>query len=230
MEKLLGILQKQDIKVTDALKQELQNIWDQGLAEAKEAAKKDTGDLLTQDQVNKIVQDRLARERSSYEGELKELRGKMEGLVDPSKVEEVKSGFEEQVQNLQKQQQDTKKAYELKLAAERSGVKDPDYFDYLVQKEGLYDRIKIDEGGTLYATDTEGNFLVEDGKKLGPSRLVGELKEIKPDLFGVEEPPLKKTTGATTPPPGGGKDTESIGIKIARERAQAEEYNPWAEK
>lgn len=239
MDKLLGILQKQEkedgFQVTDALKHELQNVWDDAVKNAKEEGKKsvNTDNLFSQEDLNEKIQKRLARQESAHEAELAALQEKTKGLLDPSKLKE----YEDKVKELQMESQKIKnqltREYELKLAATAEGIKDPEYFEFLAQKEKLYDRLKVGENGTVVVTDFEGTVLTgEDGKHLGPEKLIKKLKEDKPDLFiqpqdqGGSETP--KTTGPTTP---GAPQSTGVGLVGKRMAEQKEPntfaYDPW---
>lgn len=225
MDKLLEALKKAKIEVTDDLKKALQTVWDEAINQAKEEGKKsvDTGNLFTQEQLNEIISKRLARQEKIHEAEIKELQDKMKGLLDPSKVKE----FEDRIQELEKSSKENqaklKKEYELKMAAIRAGVKDPDYFDYLAQRDKLYDRIKVEEDGSLVVLDAQGNVLAEkDGKKFGPEKLIEELKGTKPDLFGeAAQPKPTWTPGPTNPAGGGGGDNDGPGKILGQKQKEA---------
>ncbi len=241
MEKLLGILQKQDgFEVTDDLKSELQKVWDGAIEKAQEKAREEgkksvnTDNLFTQEDLNEKIQKRLARQEAAHEAELAALQEKTKGLLDPAKLKE----YEQKVEELQTESQATKnkltREYELKLAATAAGVKDPEYFEFLAQKEKLYDRLKATDEGTVAATDEQGNLLTgEDGKQLGPQTLINKLKEDKPDLFvqpddnkGDSEP--KQTPGPTTPGIATGSEVGEIGKRMAeREEPKVPAYDPW---
>lgn len=171
MDKLFEILKGAGLELTDELKSKIESVWP------------DTDGLLTQDKVDEIVRKRLAREQEKHEAELDELRGKMEKLVDPSQVEQVKSEFNTQLEEAKKSRLAEKKLYELKLAATKAGAKDLDYLEYLVEKNGYQDRVDIGEDGKLYVTK-DGKPVVDDkGQPLGLNALVEEIKAEKPDLF-----------------------------------------------
>ena len=213
MDKLLEILKALGIDVEkDDVKKKLESDDFKKIYEANWPKAVDTKDLFTQEQVNEIVAKRLAREQKLHEAEIKELQEKMKGLLDP-KVKE----FEDRIQELEKSSKENqaklKKEYELKMAAIRAGVKDPDYFDYLAQRDKLYDRIKVEEDGSLVVLDAQGNVLAEkDGKKFGPEKLIEELKGTKPDLFGeAAQPKPAWTPGPTNPAGGGGGNNDGPG-------------------
>lgn len=182
--KIIELLNKNEIELTDDLKSEIDKVWETETA---------TGDnLFTQDELDDIIKKRLAREQKVYESEIKDLQDKLKGLIDPEKVQE----YEEQVKNLKGQLDDIKKNtakdYELKLAGTKNGVVDEEYFEFLIEKNKLKDRLvaQVNDDGQVevFATDNEGNILTEDGKKLGPEALVNEFKESKPDLFSAKKP------------------------------------------
>lgn len=222
MDKLLEALKKGKIEVTDDLKKALQTVWDEAINKAKEEGKKDTGDLFSQEQLNDIIAKRLARQEKIHEAEIKELQEKMKGLLDPSKVKEFEDKIKELEKNSKESQAALKKEYELKLAATKAGIKDPDYFEFLAQKEKLYDRIKVNDDGSLVVTDKDGNVLAEkDGKKFGPEKLIEELKQSKPDLFGEVQQQQRWTPGATNPAGGSGVNKDSIGAILGKQQKEA---------
>lgn len=195
MDKLLEVLKSAGIEVTDDLKTKIKDVWP------------DTSNLLTQEKVDDIVKERLARAERLHEQELNELRGKMEKLVDPSQVEKVKGEFKEQLESTQKARLADIKRYELKLAATKAGVKDLDYIEFLLDKQGYSDRLGIDDQGNVYVTDKEGKVLADDkGQKFGPEKLINELKETKPDLFGEKN---QKNIGSGSNPAGGGNNVSN---------------------
>ena len=177
MEKLLKILKDVDnFELTDELKAKIKKVWE-------DATDIDTDDLFTQEEINEVVKKRLAREQKLHEQEINDLKGGMEGLVDPVKVKEYESKIEELEGDAEERTTVLKKQYELQLAATKAGVTDQEYFEFLVEKNGLKDRLETDDEGNIVVTDKEGNIITEDGKKLGPSKLMDELKKDKPDLF-----------------------------------------------
>jgi hypothetical protein len=229
MEKLLKILKALGVDVaSDDIKAKLEADDFKKVFTDNWPKEVDTKDLFTQEQVNEIVSKRLTREQKVHEAEIGELQEKMKGLLDPSKVKEFEGKIEELEKASKANQAKLTKEYELKLAATKAGVKDPDYFDFLAQKDSLYDRIKVNEDGSLVATDKDGNILVEDGKKFGPEKLVEELKESKPDLFGEvrgQQQQQQQTPWGPGPTnPAGGKNTPeegSFGKEMAKS-AQSE--------
>jgi len=180
MEKIIELLGKNDIEITDDLKSEIKNIWEENIPK--------TDDLFTQDDVDDIVKKRLGRAQSSYESEIKELKEAMEDMIDPEKVEEYETKIKELENKSNQREAELKTNYELQLSAKNAGVKDLDYFDFLVDKRGMKDRLKLDEEGDVVAVDSEGNIMTtEDGKKLGASVVVNEIAEDKPDILSKKE-------------------------------------------
>lgn len=225
MDKFLAILRALGIDVEkDDVKKKLESDDFKKVYEANWPKVVDTKDLFTQDQVNEIVAKRLAREQKLHEAEIKELQDKMKGLLDPSKVKE----FEDRIKELEtagkENQAKLKKEYELKMAAIKAGVKDPEYFEFLAQKDKLYDRIKVEEDGSLVVLDDKGNVLAEkDGKKFGPEKLIEELKGTKPDLFGESAQPRTPWGPGPTNPAGGGGggDKDGPGKILGKQQKEA---------
>jgi len=210
MDELIKFLKENDVEITDDLKGEIKNIWNSNLP--------NEDDLFTQDDVDEIVKKRLARAESSYETEINELKEAMKDLVDPEKLEEYKEKVKELEGKAEEREKELKTEYELQLAAKDAGVKDPEYFEFLVEKKGIKNRLKLDEEGKVVATDKEGNILTEDGKKLGPSVLINEIKEEKPDVFGEKEFDKDAGGGGGNPLRSGPKDkkknTESLAMEL----------------
>ncbi len=188
MQEVLNILKENDIEITDEIRESLSNI-----------VEKDShpDNSLTQKEVNEMVKERLDRERAAYESEIEELKNEMEELVDPDKVEK----YQEKINKLE----DTKtnmrnglvKDYELKMAALEAGVADIEYFEYLVEKNQVKEKLRINSDGNLNITDESGNFLTENGKKVGVRKIIADFKEEKPDLFTGGGG--KNTSGPTNP-------------------------------
>ena len=208
MDKLIELLEENDIEVTDDLKNEIQEVYPEEV---------NTDDPFTQDNLNDVVKKRLARQEKLHEQEIQELKDEMEGLVDPDKVEEYESKIEELEGEADKRESQLKKDYELQLAATEAGVKDQEYFDFLVEKKGLKNRLTTDDDGSVVATDEDGNIMTEDGKKLGPSALVNEIKEEKSDVFGEKEEDGEDIGGGGNPGGGPSKDVQKNTESLATE-------------
>ena len=218
MEKLLGTLQKQEIEVTDALKKELQKVWEEETKAIEEKFKETTGNLFTQEELDRKIDSRLARERAMSDGEIKELRGKIEKLVDPEQVEKVKSEFQGQIENLQVARNKDKIDYELRLAATKAGAKDEDYIVFQAEKRGLKDTLEITDQGQIFVKDKKD----EKGNPVGVAFLVEELRKELPHSFGEPEKPRITSPGSTNPPPGPGEDPTQEQKRIAAENLAAE--------
>lgn len=210
MDELIKFLEENDVEVTDDFKEKIKSIWNSYLP--------DEDDLFTQDELDEIIEKRLARAEKSYESEIKDLKKAMKEMIDPEKVEEYEDKIKELEGKAEEREKELKTEYELQLAAKDAGVKDPDYFEFLVEKKGVKNRLKLDDEGKVVATDEEGNILTEDGKKLGPSALVNEIKEEKPDVFGEEKEVGTDIGGGGNPGGSGPKDkkknTESLAMEL----------------
>jgi hypothetical protein len=218
VEDIIKVLEDSDIEVTDNLREEIENNYPEV---------NDTDDLFTQEDVNEIVQKRLTREQKLHEQEIVELKDEMEGLVDPDKIEEYESRIEELENKTEERTTELKKTYELQLAAANAGVSDQEYFEFLVEKKGLKDRIKTDDDGNVVATDEEGNILTENGNKLGPSALIDDIKEEKPKIFEKEDD--DNDIGGGGGNPGGGtpkdvkKNTKNLAADLGYKTKDKEE-------
>jgi len=160
-EELLDLL-KSEVGVEelpDDLKDQINELWPD---------QPDTDDLFTQEDVDEIVQQRLARERKAHESEIDELKEQMEDMVDPSEHNELKEKFEKIDNKAQERVAETTKEYELKLAAAKAGVRKDaiDDFAKLVDK----DQLKYD-----------------DGEVKGVDDLIENVKEEKQFLFEPEQ-------------------------------------------
>ena len=218
MEELIKLLQKNDIEVTDDLENSIKKIYPE---------KVDTDDLFTQEDLNDVVKKRLNREQKLHEQEINDLKGEMEGLVDPVKVKEYETKIEEFEGKAEERTTVLKKQYELQLAATKAGVTDQEYFEFLVEKNGLKSRLKTDDEGNIVVTDKEGNIITEDGKKLGPSKLLDELKKDKPDLFTDKKKADGTDIGGGGNPPDGTdkskkKNTENFAVELGYKKKDKE--------
>lgn len=197
MQEVIDILKENDIEITDEIRESLSNAVEKGT---------DPDNYLTKKDVNEMVRERLDRERAAYESEIEELKDEMEELVDPEKVEEYQEKIDELEATKTNMRNGLVKDYELKLAALEAGVADIEYFEYLVEKNRVKDKLQIDSDGNLNVTDENGNFLTENGKKVGVRKIVADIKEEKPDLFtGGGE---KNTSGPTNPDGSGELDEQ----------------------
>ena len=223
MDKLFAILKPLGIDVTkDDVKKILESDDFKKVYEANWPKAVDTKDLFTQEQLNEIVAKRLARQEKIHEAEIKELQEKMKGLLSPEKTKEFEDKIKELEEASKANQAKLKKEYELKMAAIRAGVKDPDYFEFIAQRDKLYDRIKVEEDGSLVVLDAQGNVLAEkDGKKFGPEKLIEELRENKPDLFGEAAQPKPTWTPGPTNPAGGGGNNDGPGKILGQKQKEA---------
>lgn len=200
MEKLIELLEDNDVEVTDDLKSEIESIWPE---------ENDTDDLFTQEEVNEIVKNRLSREQNVHEQEINELKEEMENLVDPEKIEEYEERIDELENSAEQRTASLKKEYELQLAAANAGVKDREYFEFLAEKRNFKDRLMEDEEtGDIIVTNEEGEpITTEEGEKAGPELLVNQLKEDKPSL--VEDESGEEGSNNTDIGSGGNPNTET---------------------
>lgn len=175
VDKLIELLKKNGVEVTDDLKSSIANIWEKSMP--------DTADLFTQKEVNEIVKKRLGREQKMHDNEIETFKKTIKDMVDPEKVEEYKDKITSLEKESQKKSQDLIKDYELQLAAAGEGIADREYFEFLVRKNGLRDRLKVDEKGKVFCLDDSREFIKVDGELVGPSYLVKELKKEKPEIF-----------------------------------------------
>jgi len=128
----------------------------------------DTDDLFTQEDVDEIVQQRLARERKAHEQEVEELQGEMEDMVDPSEHNELKEKFETIDDKATERVAETTKEYELKLAAAKEGVR----------KDAIEDFAQIVDNDEIE---------YDDGEVKGIDDLMEQVKEEKPFFFEPED-------------------------------------------
>lgn len=216
-EKLIELLKKQEIEVTDPLKENLQKFW----ADVEKELKPDTGGLFTQEELNDHIQKRLARERAANDAEIKSLQEKVEKLVEPEKMEEVKSEFENQITSVKSQREKDIKNYEMKLAATKAGAKDEDYIIYQAEKKGLSDKLGFDEEGRLVLVDGEGNpEKDEEGNLKGVDSIIKQFQEELPEQFSKDDPKTKKQTAGATLPISG----ENAEILQEERRKRAKEF------
>lgn len=222
--KLLEILKALGIDVEkDDVKKKLESDDFKKIYEANWPKAVDTKDLFTQEQVNEIVAKRLAREQKLHEAEIKELQEKMKGLLSAEKAKELEDKINELQERIKTEQAALKKEYELKMAAIKAGVKDPDYFEYLAQKEKLHDRLKVEDDGSVIVLDANGNVLADkDGKKFGPEKLIEEMKETRRELFGETAPAQNPFSfGGPTNPAGGGGNNDGPGKILGQKQKEA---------
>ena len=140
----------------------------------------DDDDLFTQEDVDEIVQQRLARERKAHEQEIDELKGQMEDMVDPSEHKELQEKFDNINDKAEERVAETTKEYELKLAAAKEGVRKDAIEDFAKLVD--VDELKYDDGevkgieGLMESVRENKAFLFEpeDNGSSGGSEFSGE--------------------------------------------------------
>jgi len=205
VEKILNVLEENDIEITDEIKNSLNDLVEE---------ENNTKDPLNQDEINEMVKEQLDQERTAYENEIEKLKTEMRELVDPEKVEE----YESKIENLEKSKDNLRseliKDYELKMAAVKNEVNDLEYFEYLVEKNKVKEKLQLNDENIPNVTD-------ENGKKVGVQKIIADMKDNKPDLFGGGE--AKNTSGPTNPAGSGELDEQrrENSKKIAEEMGYA---------
>ncbi|WP_164522241.1 phage scaffolding protein [Halocella sp. SP3-1] len=165
MDKLIELLTGiEGFELTDELKGKIKNVWDNGVKSGKE-------NLFTQEEVNKLIDKRFAREAKLHEQEITDLKEQMKGMVDPDKVQEYETKIQELETQATENKANIKKEYELKLAAVNNGVR----------KEAIDDFLKI--------ADTSALEIGEDGNVTGMDELMENMKENKGYLFAEDATP-----------------------------------------
>lgn len=215
MEWFVKLLESLGIKVEGDLKTKLDSTEFKTALE--KAVPKPEG-LLTQEQVNKLVQDRLNRQEKVHEQEILGIREEMKKLVDPSKVTEVENQFKSQLEEARKKAVALTKEMKLREALHKAGAKDIDYLMYQANQKGVVNRYNVDENGnisvvTIGADGKTSPAFGKDGKPLEFGALVDELKADFKDHFGDTG---VETTPGVTNPFGGGNKPGSIGELIAK--------------
>ena len=218
MEKIFKLLEKNDVQISEELKKEINEVIKNN--------QPDNNDLFTQSELDEIVKKRLGREQKLHEQEITELKSKMKDLVDPKKVKEYEEKINELENKSVEKEKELKIDYELQLAAKDAGVDDLDYFEFLVEKNDYKKRLKVDGEGRVYAADSEGNILTEDGVKLGPSALVSEMKEKNPKVFSDNKGDDANIGGGGNPKGGSTKDkiknTKSLALELGYKKKDKE--------
>lgn len=154
MDEILNVLSNVDgLELTDELKGKIKTAWKKDT----ESIKLDTDNLFTQEEVKAIINKRLGRAESLHEQEMEELKEEMKGLLDPKKVEEYKTKVKELEDNQAKTKADIYKDAQLKIAAARAGIKDEEYFDFLVEKNSSLDKLKYTDDEQVVVIDEKGN-------------------------------------------------------------------------
>jgi Skp family chaperone for outer membrane proteins len=169
--------------------------------------------LLTQEQFDKGVQERLKRQEKVHEQELTALREDMKKLVDPTKISEVENQFKGQLEAAQKKGEALTKEMKLRESLYKAGVKDVDYLMYQAGQKGLADRFAVDEKGNISVVGADGKpAFGKDGKALEFGSLIEEMKTDFGSYFGEQQ--QRPTPGATNPF-GGGESDKSFGQQLA---------------
>lgn len=200
MDKILELLKLLGI---DVAKDDIKTKLDSAEVKAKiEELKLKTEGLLTQEQFDKALQERLKRAEKVHEGELNALREDMKKLVDPSKIAEVENQFKSQLEAANKKGEALTKEMKLKEALFKAGVKDVDYLIYQANQKGTFNRFTVDDKGnisvvTVGADGKTSPAFGKDGKPLEFGSLIDEMKTEFPTYFGEQSP--TPTPGPTNP-------------------------------
>jgi hypothetical protein len=199
MEWLLKLLESLGVKVEGDLKTKLDSSEFAKLLETTVTGLRQG--LFTQEQVDKVIQDRLARERKVHDKDLEDLREQMKKLVDPSKVTEVENQFKGQIEEANKKVVALTKEMKLREAFRNAGVKDVDYLMYQAGQKGLANRFTVDDKGNVSVVNVGADGKTspafgKDGKPLEMSHLIDEMKEEFKTYFGEQQ---SSTPGATNP-------------------------------
>jgi Skp family chaperone for outer membrane proteins len=169
--------------------------------------------LLTQEQFDKAIQERLKRQEKVHESELTALREDMKKLVDPSKVTEVENQFKSQLEEARKKAVALTKEMKLREALYKAGAKDIDYLMYQANQKGVVNRFNVDENGNISVVGADGKPVFgKDGKPLEFGSIVDEMKTEFGTYFG--ETGSSRTPGSTNPLPGFDQ-TKSFGQQLA---------------
>lgn len=202
MDWFLALLKKLGIDVT---KEDIKKILDSADFKAeleKSVPKPNTEGLLTQEQVDKIVQERLKRAEKVHEGELNALREEMKKLVDPAKITEVEAKFKDQLEAANKKAEALTKEMKLREAFHKAGAKDVDYLMYQANQKGLTNRFTVDDKGNVSvivigADGKTSPAFKKDGKPMEMADLIDEMKEEFKAYFGEQQP--APSPGPTNP-------------------------------
>ncbi len=158
IEELLELL-KSEVGVDEVpgdLKEKINKVWP------------DTGDLFTQEEVDEIVQQRLARERKAHESEIEELESKLKERVPAEEKEEAEKEAEKVKKQAQKRVAEFAKEKTLEAEAVKAGVR----------QEAVEDFVKIVDKDELK---------FEDDEVKGIDPLIETIKEEKPYFFEPED-------------------------------------------
>jgi Skp family chaperone for outer membrane proteins len=223
MDKFLQLLKLLGLEVKDTLKTELDK---PEVKAAIEAAFKTPDGLLTQEQVDKAVQDRLKRAEKQHETELTALKTEMTKLVDPAKVTEVETKFKAELEAANKRIEAATKETKLRDQLHKAGVKDIEYLMYQAGQKGTLTRFTVDDKGNVSVVGADGKpAFGKDGKALEISHLVDELKTDFKDQFT----PQKTETPGATNPFGADAKLGDVGALMAKRAAEsaAVDADPW---
>lgn len=216
MEWFVKLLESLGLKIEGDLKTKLDSA--EFKAALDKAIPKPEG-LLTQEQFDKAIQERLKRQEKVHESELTALREDMKKLVDPSKLSEVENQFKSQLEAAQKKNAELTKEMKLREALYKAGAKDIDYLMYQANQKGVVNRFNVDEKGNISIVDAEGKpAFAKDGKPLEFGSLIDEMKTEFGAYFGEAAP--SRTPGSTNPIPGFDQ-TKSFGQQLAEKNNES---------
>ena len=211
MNKLLALIKKLGYEIKEEHEEQI-----------KEAIPNTEG-MLTQAEVDKVVEKRLKRERKLHETEIKTYEDKLEGLVTSEELEELKTKHETEKKELEKQVKAEKVTTAIKLGAQEAGAVDVDYILYQIQKKDY--EAKFDDNGKLYLLNDKGEPMTIDGKVCGVEKIMTDLKEEFPAQFGEVKKTLQ-SPGDTNPAGGGNLDEATQkAAEIAKKHAEQRKHS-----
>jgi hypothetical protein len=220
MEWFVKLLESLGLKIEGDLKTKLDSA--EFKAALDKAIPKPEG-LLTQEQFDKAIQERLKRQEKVHESELTALREDMKKLVDPSKVTEVENQFKSQLEEARKKAVALTKEMKLREALYKAGAKDIDYLMYQANQKGVVNRFNVDENGNVSVVNVGADGKTspafgKDGKPLEFGSLIDEMKTEFKTYFGEQTP---TPTPGPTNPFDLDKSGKSFGAQLAEENVAA---------
>lgn len=161
MQKLLDFIKNEVEELPEGLEDQVEELWPET---------SDEDDLFTQEDLDDIVQRRLAREREAHEQETEELKEKNKELMDPSEYEELEEKYEELEEKGNKREGEWAKEERLRSQAIVEGV----------STEAVDDFVKTVDKDQL-------DYDPEEDKVKGIDDLLEKAQEEKSYFFEPEE-------------------------------------------
>jgi hypothetical protein len=171
----------------------------------------------TQDEINKMIADRIARERKKFEGfdELKTKASEYERLLEEKRLSELSE--KERLAEIAKKHETEKQTLAQQLEKLNAEVKNERIRNEFIKLATGAKIEYIDDAMKL--ADLSAVEIGEDGKAIGVDAIIAQLVQDKPFLVGTKTEP-KQIGNASNPNPNANTKTKEQALQEAADKAR----------